>query len=76
MGDGYSMNKNSKIWYDAKVDVLFIGKEGVEEHFEEVVPGVNVEYDKNKNVIGVEILCASELLSSEIKHIYNKSRVA
>lgn len=70
------MKKNKKIWYDPDSDVLFIGKDGIEERFEEVLPGIHVEYDEEENVIGVEILHASKVLSSEIENIYNKLHVA
>jgi len=46
--------------YDKEADSLFIYlKEGEEESFEEIVPGINVELDDKGDVIGVEILNAS-----------------
>ncbi len=51
---------NKKYNYDKKSDSLFIYlKEGEEEDVEEVVPGINVELNKNGEIIGVEVLKAS-----------------
>ena len=51
---------NKKYYYDKKSDSLFIYlKEGEEESFEEVAPGINIELDKNNEVIGIEVLKAS-----------------
>ena len=58
---------NKKYNYDEKSDSLFIYlKEGEEENFEEIVPGINIEFDKNNEVIGIEILKASRF-SEKIK---------
>lgn len=51
---------NEKYHYDKKSDSLFIYlKEGKEESFEEIVPGINIEFDNNNEIIGIEILKAS-----------------
>ena len=51
---------NKKYNYDEKSDSLFIQvKDGAEESFEEIVPGINVELNKKNEVIGIEILKAS-----------------
>lgn len=56
------LNMNEKYHYDKKSDSLFIWlKEGKEESFEEIAPGINVELDKNNDIIGVEILRVSRL---------------
>jgi uncharacterized protein YuzE len=61
---------NEKYHYDEKADSLFIWlKEGEEESFEEIVPGINVELDKNNDIIGVEILRVSRLVGLEKKKI-------
>jgi len=66
---------NEKYHYDEKADSLFIWlKEGREENFEEIVPGINVELDKDNNIIGVEILHVSRLLGMEKKKIAIPSR--
>jgi len=64
---------NKRYNYDEKSDSLFIYlKEGEEESFEEIVPGINIELDKNNEIIGVEILKASRFIKGlkpvEIKH--------
>ncbi len=54
--------------YDPSSDVLYIAtREGVEEEFTEVAPGVNVELDKKGHVLGVEILRASRTLRDFLK---------
>ena len=51
---------NEKYNYDKKSDSLFIYlKEGEEESFEEIIPGINIELDKDNEIIGIEILKAS-----------------
>lgn len=63
---------NKKYSYDEKSDSLFIYlREGEEESFEEIVPGINIELDNNNEIIGIEVLKASRfnknLKSIEIK---------
>ena len=63
---------NKKYNYDKKSDSLFIFvKEGEEESFEEIAPGINVELDKDGEIIGVEILKASRL-NEELKDYVEK----
>ena len=58
MEGGLKMYK--KYNYDKKSDSLFIYlKEGEEESFEEIVPGINIEFDKNNEIIGIEVIKAS-----------------
>ena len=46
--------------YDKESDSLFIYlKDGEEESFEEVIPGINIELNKDGEIIGIEILKAS-----------------
>ena len=55
---------NEKYNYDQKSDSLYIWiKEGEEEGFEEIVPGINVELDKDNNIMGIEILHVSRLFN-------------
>ena len=52
--------KNEKYNYDKESDSPFIYvKEGEEEGFEEIVPGINIEFDKEGEIMGVEVLKAS-----------------
>ena len=63
--------------YDPSSDVLYIAtRKGVEEEFTEVAPGVNVEIDKEGNVLGVEILRASHTLKEVLKSLGKKHDVA
>jgi uncharacterized protein YuzE len=49
-----------KYSYDEQSDSLFIAvREGEEESIEEIAPGINIELDKNNDVIGRDILHAS-----------------
>jgi uncharacterized protein YuzE len=54
---------------------IIIGKEGEEEEFVEVQPGINVEFDKDRQVIGVEIMRASEILKDIIEPVCQKIKV-
>lgn len=52
--------KKLKIYYDSEVDALsMVIRAGVEDRFEELSPGIAVEYDRRGNVLGFEILNAS-----------------
>ncbi len=51
------MKNNYQKNYDSKSDSLWIVfKTGPEAYFEEVVPGVNLEFDNKDQLIGIEIL--------------------
>ena len=63
-----------KVRYDEKADVLYIAREGVEEATEEVAPGVNLEYDGNGQLIGVEVLRASQVLKDVLGTLYQTSK--
>lgn len=58
---------NQKIYYDKKTDVLWFNvKSGLEEEYKEVAPGVNLELDKNGELLGIEILNASKVLGAKL----------
>lgn len=58
---------NQKIYYDKKTDVLWLNvKSGAEEEHREVAPGVSVELDKKGELLGIEILNASQVLGSKL----------
>lgn len=60
--------KNSKIFYDSKVDALWILiKEGPEVESLEVAPNINIELGGNRELLGVEILNASKILGVKPK---------
>lgn len=49
--------KKFKPFYDADTDTLYkFISSGREEYYEEIIPGVNIEYDNNKKLIGIEYL--------------------
>ena len=57
---------NEKYNYDKESDSLFIYlKEGPEESFEEVAPGINIELGKKGEMIGIEILNVSRFLEKK-----------
>ena len=61
---------DKKYNYDEKSDSLLIYlKEGEEENFEEIVPRINIEFDENHEVIGVEILKASRFSANLKKKV-------
>jgi len=63
--------------YDRASDVLYIAtRKGFEEDFVEVAPGVNVELDDKGNVLGVEILRASQTLKGFLKSLGKKNAAA
>ncbi len=60
---------NKRYNYDEKSDSLYIFvKEGEEESFEEIVPGINIEFNKNNDIIGIEVLKASRFSEGLKKH--------
>ena len=70
-------NKSVVINYDPGSDVLYVvTREGEEEEFIEISPGVNIELDSEGRVIGIEILNASEALSGIIEPLYRKRQQA
>jgi uncharacterized protein YuzE len=67
----------SIINYDPSTDALYVvTREGEEEEFVEISPGINVELDVEGRVIGIEILNASKALGSIIEPLYRRSQQA
>ncbi|MSQ16727.1 MAG: DUF2283 domain-containing protein [Dehalococcoidia bacterium] len=62
-----------KVHYDPEVDVLYLAREGQEEEVVEVYPGLNLELDASGELIGVELLHASELLKEAIGPLMQKA---
>ena len=59
------MEIKDKYNYDKKSDSLFIYLgEGEEDRFEEIAPGINIELDEKRKIIGIEILKASRFLEA------------
>jgi len=69
------MKQGLKVFYDEEKDVLYLAKEGEEEEFVEVQPGINIELDGDRQVIGVEIVRASEVLREVIEPVRRKIKV-
>ena len=63
-----------KILYDQENDVLSFLKDGREDAFIEIYPGINIELDDNKEFIGIEILNASQVLKDVLKPIQKNSQ--
>ena len=55
-----------KVHYDSEIDVLYLAIPGLEQEVREYYPGLNLELDAQGELIGVEILQASELLKDVI----------
>lgn len=59
--DSKVLESAMKVTYDPEVDILNISlSNAVMEESDEDKPGVIIDYDKNGNVIGIEILDASK----------------
>lgn len=53
--------------YDRENDILYLVIcEGEEDHFEEVADGIVVEFDRDNQPIGIEIMQASQVMASAI----------
>lgn len=65
------MNK-FKVSYDSESDILYIAKEGEEEKFLEIAPGINVELNEKNEVIGFEIFKASQVLKEVVPSLNEK----
>ena len=77
VGKNMKNNNKSIVNYDPSTDALYIvTREGKEEEFVEISPGVNVELDSEGRVIGIEILNASKALSGIIEQLYRKRQQA
>lgn len=69
------MKQGLKVFYDDEEDILYLAIEGKEEEFVEIQPGINVELDEGRRVIGVEILQASKVLKEVIEPVRRKVKV-
>lgn len=60
--------------YDRENDVLYFGiRGGAEEEYVEVAPGINVELDRKRQVIGIEVLNASKVLRPVAKSLESRA---
>ena len=61
------MITESETRYDSQADVLYlVSREGEIARSVEVSPGITVEFDDDGDILGVEILHASEVLSTKV----------
>ena len=65
-----------KIHYDDAEDILYLGKEGTENEVIELAPGIVLELDEERKVIGIELLNASSLFRDVIRPMVRKLRAA
>lgn len=57
------INKKERIFYDKKSDALwFVIKSGEEEEHREIAPGISIELGKRGELLGIEILNASQVV--------------
>ena len=71
------MSNGPLVNYDPKSDVLYIvAREGKEESFVEIAPGINMELDEKGEVIVIEILNASDFLRPVAKPLYEHIQMA
>lgn len=71
------MNNKPLLHYDSKSDTIYIvTRKGKEEEFIEVAPGINVEFNKKGEVVGIEILDASRFLKPIAKPLYQHMQIA
>jgi len=64
------IKKQKLVHYDKGSDILYFGvQNGDEEEFIEIAPGVAVELDKKRKVIGIEVLNASKMLRPILKMV-------
>ncbi len=61
------MGKNVKVWFDEETDILYLSlREGISVDSEEVAEDVRVEYDKQGQIIGVEIHNITKMLAKPL----------
>ena len=61
------MGKNVKVWFDEETDILYVSlREGISVDSEEVAEDVRVEYDKQGQIIGVEIHNITKMLAKSL----------
>ncbi len=62
-----------QVRYDSEADILYIASEGMEAEAVEIADGVFAELDANGELIGVELLRASQLLRDVIESLWVKA---
>ncbi len=69
------MKPGLKSIYDKESDILYIAREGEEEEFIEIQPNINVELDKERQIIGIEIMQASVILKDILEPLQQKVKM-
>jgi uncharacterized protein YuzE len=65
-----------KVFYDEEQDILYLGREGLEEEAVELAPGVHVELNKSGEVIGLEVFNAASRFRHVIKPMEQRIEAA
>jgi len=61
------MGKNVKVWFDEETDILYLSlKEVISVDSEEMAEDVRAEYDKQGQIIGVEIHNITKMLAKPL----------
>ena len=61
------MGENVKVWFDEETDILYLSLgEGISVDSEEVAEDVRTEYDKQGQIIGVEIYNITKMLAKSL----------
>ena len=61
------MGENVKVWFGEETDILYLSlREGISVDSEEVAEDVRVEYDKQGQIIGVEIHNITKMLAKPL----------
>ena len=64
---------NLNVYYDEETDVLYLAREGNEEEVVEIYPGVNLEFGPDRELLGIEIFAASQLLKGVVEPLRQKA---
>ena len=72
------MGKNMKVRYDPDADILYLGfKDAEVENVMDVDDDAYLEYDKNGEVVGIEIHRVKDLIFPELlKHLLKAKEIA
>lgn len=62
-----------KVSYDQGHDILYLAREGQEAEAIEVGPGIMLEFDAEGDLLGVEILRASQVLREVLRPLASKA---
>jgi uncharacterized protein YuzE len=67
---------NLQVYDDSEIDVLYLARQGREEQVVEISPGINLEYDANGELLGIEILNASSVMKQVIEPLRKRAIAA